>query len=197
MDLPRWRQQTGLSLYRNQECACPRARRPGVKAHSTWPLSGTPPPPRTWGLNPAGKGGGLGRLPVGFRTEPAETAARLALPSLTSRRAPPGPAPWPPPSPSQPGPQPSKVRPRLSASTGSAPPPQPAGPLRIQRGGGPCAGFATGKGRCARLSSRQYRALGSEDPRSSSEECSHKSGTLRCLQMGLSSGVSATSAKSA
>lgn len=95
------------------------------KAHSTWPLSGTPPPPRTWGLNPAQSwGGGPGPPPWELRTEPAERAARLALPSLTSRREPPGPAPWPSPSPPQPGPlRPlHQALPRFGASTGSAPP---------------------------------------------------------------------------
>lgn len=89
VDLPRWRQQTGLSLYSYQECACPRARRPGVKAHSTWPLSGTPPPPRTWGLNPAGKGGRSGPPPRGVqsRARGDSSSARTAHPYLAQGAA--------------------------------------------------------------------------------------------------------------
>lgn len=64
------------------------------KAHFAWPLCGTPPPPRTWGLSPAGWGWGPRATSLGVRN-PArgEKAARLAPPALTSRGVPPGPAP--------------------------------------------------------------------------------------------------------
>ena len=60
------------------------------KAHSTWPLSGTPPPPRTWGLNPAQSWGGgswAASLGVQNRARGEGRQARTALPHLAQGAA--------------------------------------------------------------------------------------------------------------
>lgn len=64
------------------------------RAHSAWPLCGTPPPLRTWGLSPGRWGWDPWATSQGVRN-PArgKRAVRLAPPALTSRGVPPGPAP--------------------------------------------------------------------------------------------------------